>query len=26
VLKTSAGFRLARCGLDRGTIFEGLRK
>jgi len=26
VLKTSVGFRLARCGLDRGTIFEGLRK
>ena len=26
VLRTSVSFRLARCGLDRGTIFEGLRK
>jgi glycosyltransferase involved in cell wall biosynthesis len=25
VLGTSIGFRLARCGFDRGTIFEGLR-
>jgi glycosyltransferase involved in cell wall biosynthesis len=24
VLRTSMSFRLARCGLDRGTIFEGL--
>jgi glycosyltransferase involved in cell wall biosynthesis len=26
VLKTSIGFRLARLGFDRGTIFEGLRR
>ncbi len=26
VLRTSLSFRLARWGLDRGTIFEGLRK
>jgi glycosyltransferase involved in cell wall biosynthesis len=26
VLKTSATFRLARLGFDRGTVFEGLRK
>jgi hypothetical protein len=25
VLRTSASFRLARMGLDQGTIFEGLR-
>jgi glycosyltransferase involved in cell wall biosynthesis len=26
VLRTSVAFRLARVGLDRGTIFEGLRR
>jgi hypothetical protein len=26
VLRTSISFRLARLGLDRGTIFEGLRR